>query len=64
MTEPKQDDNDQIVIDEEAKRKGDAGLLRALRTPPKPHRKGDGTAGAVPSGSQKPKRKKKDDPCD
>lgn len=34
---PMQDDNDQIVTDEEAKRKGDAGLLRALRTPHKPH---------------------------
>jgi len=32
---PKQDD--EIEIDEAAKRRGDAGLLRALRTPPKPH---------------------------
>lgn len=38
---PKQEDErDEIVIDEAAKRKGDAGLLRALRTPPKPRGKG------------------------
>ena len=35
---PKQDDKrDDIQIDEAARRKGDAALLRALHTPPRPH---------------------------
>ena len=38
MSNTKDDKLDDIQIDEAARRKGDAALLRALKTPPKPHK--------------------------